>query len=221
MLNEVLIVGYGTVNKSTHVGSSAQISKDVIATKPVANVMNALVGAAPGVQATLSGGAPGSEPTIRVRGFGSLSASNNALYVVDGVPFNGSTSTLNPDDIESISVLKDAATTAIYGSRGANGVIMITTKKGKEGRNNFNISASVGVIARGLPEYETVSAQQYYPLMWEVYRNTLAYGSLKVPQDVASSIASGLTTSYGGRTYTGIYNLLVTTTHSTFRLIKL
>ncbi|NBB28958.1 SusC/RagA family TonB-linked outer membrane protein [Cellulophaga sp. BC115SP] len=208
MLNEVLIVGYGTVNKATHVGSSAQIGKDVIATKPVANVMNALVGAAPGVQATLSGGAPGSEPTIRVRGFGSLSASNNALYVVDGVPFNGSTSTLNPDDIESISVLKDAATTAIYGSRGANGVIMITTKKGKEGRNNFNVSASVGVIARGLPEYETVSAQQYYPLMWEVYRNTLAYGSLKVPQDVASSIASGLTTSYGGRTYTGIYNLL-------------
>ncbi len=208
MLNEVMIVGYGTVNKSTHVGSSAQIKSADIEKRPISNVMSSLVGSAPGVQATLAGGAPGSEPEIRVRGFGSITGSNSALYVVDGVPFNSSTSTLNPEDIESISVLKDASTPAIYGSRGANGVIMITTKKGKEGRNGFSVSASAGVISRGLPEYETVTAQQYYPLMWEVYRNSLAYGSLKVPLADASSIASGLTTSYGGRSYTGIADLL-------------
>ncbi len=208
MLNEVLVVGYGTVNKSTHVGSSAQIKSADIEKRPVSNALNALVGIAPGVQTTSSGGAPGSAPSIRVRGFGSISASNNALYVVDGVPFDASTSTLNPDDIESISVLKDASTTAIYGSRGANGVIMITTKKGKEGKSNFSISASGGAINRGLPEYETVSADQYYPLMWEAYRNTLTYGSAKLPIEEANKIASGITTSYGGKTYTGIADLL-------------
>ncbi|WP_369679191.1 SusC/RagA family TonB-linked outer membrane protein [Siphonobacter sp. BAB-5385] len=155
-----------------------------------------------------SGGAPGSAPAIRVRGFGSISASNSALYVVDGVPFNMNTSSLNPDDIESINVLKDASTTAIYGSRGANGVILITTKKGKNNRNNLNFNASVGTISRGLPEYETVSAQEYYPLMWEVQRNTLQYGSLRIPQEVAGSIAAGQTTQYLGRNYTGIYDLL-------------
>ncbi|GAB3998729.1 TonB-dependent receptor [Spirosoma daeguense] len=207
-LNEVMVVGYGTVNKETHVGSSAQIKAIDIGNRPNSNALNALIGAAPGVQVTQAGGAPGSAPTIRVRGFGSISASNDALYVVDGVPYNMSTSTINPEDIESINVLKDASTTAIYGSRGANGVVMITTKKGKNNRNNLTFNASVGAISRGLPEYETVSAQEYYPLMWEVQRNTLQYGSLKIPRDVASSIASGLTTTYDGRAYTGVYDLL-------------
>ncbi|WP_080056085.1 SusC/RagA family TonB-linked outer membrane protein [Spirosoma aerolatum] len=85
---------------------------------------------------------------------------------------------------------------------------MITTKKGKNNRSNLTFNASVGGISRGLPEYETVSAQEYYPLMWEVYRNSLQYGSLKIPQDVASSIASGITTTYNGRNYTGITDQL-------------
>ncbi|MEA5259251.1 SusC/RagA family TonB-linked outer membrane protein [Arcicella aquatica] len=208
LLNEVLVVGYGTVNKTMHVGSSAQIKSSDIEKRPVANALNALIGVAPGVQTTMGSGAPGSAPAIRVRGFGSISSSNSALYVVDGVPFDASTATLNPDDIETMAVLKDASTTAIYGSRGANGVIMITTKKGKEGRSNFSANVSAGIISRGLPEYETVSTQQYYPLMWEVYRNSLAYGSLKIPMADAGSIAAGLTTSYGGRTYSGIADLL-------------
>ncbi|GAB4025177.1 TonB-dependent receptor [Spirosoma gilvum] len=207
-LNEVMVVGYGTVNKETHVGASNQIDAKTFANRPNSNALNSVIGAAPGVQATQAGGAPGSAPAIRVRGFGSISADNSALYVVDGVPYNMSTSSINPDDIESISILKDASTTAIYGSRGANGVVMITTKKGKNNRSNLTFNASVGAISRGLPEYETVSAQEYYPLMWEVYRNTLQYGSLKIPQDVASSIASGLTTTYNGRNYTGITDLL-------------
>lgn len=209
LLNEVVIVGYGTTNKATHVGSSAQISSLDISKRAQANPLNALVGAAPGIQTTNAGGAPGSAPAIRIRGFGSLSASNSALYVVDGVPFDASTVSLNPDDIENISVLKDASTTAIYGSRGANGVILITTKKGKEGRSNFTVNASAGAISRGLPEYETVSAQQYYPLMWEAYRNNLVYGASKIPLADAGGIASGLTTTYGGRTYNGIADLLL------------
>jgi TonB-linked SusC/RagA family outer membrane protein len=208
MMQEVLVVGYGSVNKTTHVGSSAQVKAIDIEKRPVANALNSLVGSAPGIQTTMAGGAPGSAPAIRIRGFGSITASNSALFVVDGVPFSGSTSTLNPDDIESISVLKDASTTAIYGSRGANGVVMITTKKGKEGRSNFSFSASGGAISRGLREYETVSTEQYYPLMWEAYRNNLQYGATKLPVDVANSIASGITTSYGGKTYSGIASLL-------------
>ncbi|TDE15693.1 SusC/RagA family TonB-linked outer membrane protein [Dyadobacter psychrotolerans] len=208
MMEEAVVIGYGTVNKTTFTGSSAQVGAGDIEKRPNSNALNSLVGAAPGVQTTMSGGAPGSAPTIRVRGFGSISASNSALYVVDGVPYSGSTSNLNPDDIESISVLKDASTTAIYGSRGANGVVLITTKKGKVGRSNFSLSASGGSISRGLPEYETVSAQQYYPLMWEAYRNNLLYGATLIPRETANSIASGLTTSYAGKTYSGIASLL-------------
>ncbi|WP_025764416.1 SusC/RagA family TonB-linked outer membrane protein [Dyadobacter tibetensis] len=209
MMNEVLVVGYGSVNKTTHVGASSQINALDIERRPNSNAINSLIGAAPGIQATMPNGAPGSTPAIRIRGFGSISNSNTALYVVDGVPYSGNISNLNPDDIESISVLKDAATTAIYGSRGANGVIMITTKGGKSGKGSFSISASGGVISRGLPEYERVNAQQYYPLMWETYRNTLSYGTAKIPLDVASSIASGLTSTYAGKNYSGISDLLV------------
>lgn len=207
LLEEVIVIGYGTVSADKHVGSSAQISPDKISTRPNANALNAVIGAAPGVQTTSSGGAPGSAPEIRVRGFGSINASNSALYVVDGVPYDAGTANINPDDVESISILKDASTTAIYGSRGANGVVLVTTKKGKEGKNNLNFHASAGTISRGLPEYETVNAEQYYPLMWEAYRNTLTYGQ-KIPMEIANQIASGTLTSYNGNNYSGIYNML-------------
>lgn len=208
LLEEVLIVGYGTVDKSNHVGSSAQLDARAIENRPSSNVLTNLAGVAPGVQTTSANGAPGSSPGIRIRGAGSLSASNDALYVVDGVPYDGAISNLNPDDIESVTVLKDASTTAIFGSRGANGVIMITTKKGKSERGNLNLKVSRGSITRGLPEYETVDANTYYPLMWEVYRNSLQYGSLQIPRDVANGIASGTTTSYEGKNYAGVADLL-------------
>lgn len=208
MLEEVLVIGYGTVSADKHVGSSVQISGDKIGGRPTANALNAVIGAAPGVQTTSPGGAPGSAPEIRIRGFGSINASNSALYVVDGVPFSGGSANINPDDVESISILKDASTTAIYGSRGANGVVLITTKKGKQGKNNLNFHASAGTISRGLPEYETVDAMQYYPLMWEAYRNTLMYGATRIPQEFANQIASGTLTSYNGSNYSGIHSLL-------------
>jgi len=207
-LNEVLVVAYGKVNKSTFTGSTAQINNAEFAKRPITNVLNAIAGSAPGIQASSASGAPGTSPSIRIRGFGSINASNDALFVVDGAVYNGDISNIDPDDVASVSLLKDASTAALYGSRGGNGVVMITTKKGRSGKDALQFKASVGLVSRGLPEYERVNAQQYYPLMWETYRNTMQYGSLKIPRDVANSIASGLTTSYGNNTYSGIKSQL-------------
>jgi len=207
-LDEVVVVAYGTVNKALTVGSSAQVTAASIEKRPITNAMNALVGAAPGVQSTVSSGAPGSGASVRIRGIGSVTGSNAALTVVDGAVFDGDIASINPADIESISVLKDASTTAMYGSRGANGVLMITTKKGSAGNNTLHVQANKGWISRGMPEYERVNAQQYYPLMWEAYRNSLQYGSQAIPGDIANSIASGLITEYDGNEFKSIKDLL-------------
>lgn len=207
-LNEVLIVAYGTSNKNTYTGSSAQINSKDFEKRPITNIMNAVAGSAPGIQATSSTGAPGSTPGIRIRGFGSISASNDALYVVDGSVYDGNISNIDPTDIESISLLKDAATAALYGSRAGNGVVLITTKKGRAGRQTLNFKATTGWVSRGLPEYERVDAFQYYPLMWETQRNSLAYGSGRIPLDVAGGIAAGTITNYNGSNYTGVKSLL-------------
>ena len=207
-LSEVVVVAYGTAKKETFTGSTAQISASDFADRPLTNALNAIVGAAPGIQASIAGGAPGSGASIRVRGFGSISASNSALMVVDGMVYDGALSNINPDDIENISILKDASTTALYGSRAANGVVMITTKKGKQNQDNLTFKATNGWLSRGLAEYDRVDANTYYPLMWEVQRNTLQYGSLGIPRDIANQIASGLITSYGGNSYSGVASQL-------------
>ncbi|MGB2846143.1 MAG: TonB-dependent receptor plug domain-containing protein, partial [Saprospiraceae bacterium] len=174
-VSEVVVVAYGTVKRSNFTGSANTISSEQLSNRSLGNVASALVGAAPGVQTNAVNGQPGSAPAIRVRGFGSVNASNAPLFVVDGVPFSGNVANINADDVESISILKDAASTALYGSRAANGVVMITTKKGKIGHNNVSLKLSRGVSSRALPEYERVDAFQYYPLMWEAYRNSLAF----------------------------------------------
>jgi TonB-linked SusC/RagA family outer membrane protein len=161
-LNDVVIVGYGTQKKKELTGSIATVPKENL-NQPVASVDNLLEGAAPGIQITQSSGQPGASATVRIRGGNSITAGNEPLYVIDGLPFyndNTSTqgsinpnssaqglnalSTINPSDIESIEVLKDASATAIYGSRGANGVIIVTTKKGKRGHNDVNYSVYAG-----------------------------------------------------------------------------
>jgi TonB-linked SusC/RagA family outer membrane protein len=141
------------------------------------NISNALEGMAPGIQTLSANGQPGSSQTIRIRGFGSINASNDPLYVVDGVVYDGGLSNFNMDDVESVTVLKDAGSTALYGSRGANGVIIITTKRGKKGRNVLSFKSTQGVTSRALPEYDRVNAFQYYPLMWQAMRNSLYYTS--------------------------------------------
>jgi TonB-dependent SusC/RagA subfamily outer membrane receptor len=129
-MDEVVVIAYGTAKKGSFTGSAAQIESKKIETRPVTNITKAIEGTNPGIQVTSASGQPGSGQDIRIRGFGSVSASNDPLYVVDGVPFSGSISNLNSNDIESISILKDAASSALYGNRAANGVVMITTKRG-------------------------------------------------------------------------------------------
>ena len=203
-LSEVVVVAYGTQRKEALTGSVGQIKAEAIAKRPLNNVTAAIEGAIPGVVTSTVNGQPGSGLSIRVRGFGSINASSDPLFVVDGVPYVGGTSNINPDDVESITVLKDASATALYGSRAANGVVIITTKRGKKGRNNVSAKFSQGVATRGLPEYETLNASQYYPIMWEAYRNSLVYPStgVGISRDSAGRVASGLTSR------TGIANLL-------------
>jgi len=133
-LSDVVVTAYGTTRKEALTGSVSSIKSEAIALRPVNNISNVIEGASPGVVTTTSNGQPGSGLNIRIRGFGSINATQEPLYVVDGVPYVGATSNINPDDVESISILKDASATALYGSRAANGVVMITTKRGKKGR---------------------------------------------------------------------------------------
>jgi TonB-linked SusC/RagA family outer membrane protein len=141
-LDEVVVVGYGTVKKSDLTGSVAQISNEKINAFPSTNVMQAMQGRAAGVQVYQSTGAPGAGVNVRIRGSNSIQGDNEPLYVIDGFPYSGSPTNLNNSDIESIEVLKDASATAIYGSRGANGVVMITTKRGKAGTTRVDFESS-------------------------------------------------------------------------------
>jgi TonB-dependent SusC/RagA subfamily outer membrane receptor len=182
------------VKKSDFTGSATQIGSKEIDKRPISNVLQALQGAGTGVQTAAPSGAPGSSPSIQVRGIGSYSAGNGALMVLDGVPFDGGMANINPADVESVTVLKDAATIEIYGSRGANGVVMVTTKKGKQGTSDFSGQVMFGVNQNGVPNYETVSPGEYYELMGQAYSNSLDYGTAanSVPLEVARQIASGL-----------------------------
>ncbi|ARS33979.1 SusC/RagA family TonB-linked outer membrane protein [Pontibacter actiniarum] len=192
-LEEVVVVAYGTADKGSFTGSATQISAEKIAQRPVTNITNAIAGQAAGVQTNSGSGQPGAGPEIRIRGIGSINSSNDPLYVVDGTPYPGSIANLNVDDIESISILKDASSTALYGARATNGVVMITTKKGKKGSNQLNVKISQGVSERAIKEYDRVNAYEYYPLIWEAQRNSLV-NAAKDPYSLedANQIASGL-----------------------------
>lgn len=216
-LNEVVIsVPYGTAKRETFVGSAATISAKDLTNRPVTNPLSALAGVAPGVQVNPASGQPGGAPTIRVRGFGSINSSNDPLIIVDGVQYQGALNNINPEDIDNISVLKDASSTALYGAKAANGVIIVTTKRGRKGNSQFNVKATQGVIYRGVPEYDRVDAYQYYPLEWTGYRNSLVYAASN-PLSIAdaSIIASGLGTrnaanqqAFNGRNYLDISQTL-------------
>jgi len=214
-LDEVIVVGYGTVRRADFTGSATTVSAADIDKRPITNVMSALQGSGPGVQTTTPTGSPGAEPTIRIRGIGSYSAANDPLIVVDGVEFTGGTANLNPADIESMTVLKDAATIAMFGSRGANGVVMITTKKGQAGQSKLDFQFQFGSNRNSIPAYNTVGPGEYYELMWEAYKNSLIYGNQGIPADIAAQLASGQMPRnnaglqvYNGSTYQDIVQLL-------------
>ncbi|MDR0961405.1 MAG: SusC/RagA family TonB-linked outer membrane protein [Mediterranea sp.] len=171
-LDEVVItVAYGTAKKSSITGAISTVNSEQIEKRPVSNVAAALEGSTPGIRVTGAYGSPGSSPTVRIRGIGTVNGSDTPLYVIDGVPFVGNISDLNPTDIESMSVLKDAASAALYGNRAANGVILITTKKGKSGKINMNLSISQGSYSRGIPEYKRATPNEFMEISWQNMRN--------------------------------------------------
>ena len=171
VLDEVMVVAYGTAKKSSFTGSASTIKSEKIAERPIANVTKALDGMVAGVQTTSGSGQPGSSASIVVRGYGSINASQSPLYVVDGVPYSGNVAAINPNDIESMTVLKDASAGALYGSRGANGVILITTKKGKEGKVKVDLKANWGISSRSIPRYETMDEAGYLEVIFQSYKN--------------------------------------------------
>nr|WP_295934933.1 TonB-dependent receptor [uncultured Dyadobacter sp.] len=164
-LEEVVVVGYGTQRKSDITGAIASVNEQSLRDVPVTNLSEALQGRAAGIDIQKNGGnsKPGSPPVIRIRGNRSLGAGNDPLFVVDGLPFNGSINDLNPDDVVSVEVLKDASSTAIYGSRGANGVILVTTKRGKEGGLQVGYSGYVG-FTKNLGKFHIMNGPQFRDL---------------------------------------------------------
>ncbi len=172
MLEEVMVVAYGTAKKSSFTGSASVVGGEKISKMQTSNVSKSLEGAMAGVQISQSSGQPGSSGTIYVRGIGSISATKSALIVVDGVPYEGSLNQISPNDIESMTVLKDAAANSLYGARGSNGVVLITTKKGKSGKVKVSFENRTGVNTRGVPEYDVLDdPKEYYELYWEAMRN--------------------------------------------------
>ena len=176
MLDEVLVVAYGTTKRSAFTGSAMEVKTEDIANHVTSSATNALVGKVAGVQATSAGG-PGSAPTIRIRGIGSYAAGSTPLYIIDGVPMDQSVASVNPSDIESMSVLKDASASAIYGARGANGVVIITTKKAKGAQDaRVTFDAKFGSNSRLIPQYDVISDPgQYYETQYKALYNSIAY----------------------------------------------
>lgn len=200
----VVTVPYGTVKKKAFTGAENTITSEALQKQQVTSVSKALDGIVPGVISTNGGGQPGSGAAIRIRGIGSVNATSAPLYVLNGIPYDGSIEAIPTEDIETVTVLKDAAAAALYGSRAANGVIMITTKKGKKGTPKLTFNASQGFMDRLIPEYNRVGPKEYYELFWEAYRNNyVAQGNTPAQAGVN---ASNVLTSSNGLVYNA-YNV--------------
>ncbi len=200
-LDDVVVVAYGTANKESLTGSVAVVGSKEIEDRPVTSVTAALEGNAPGVQVNNATGYPGSQPTIRIRGFNSINGSNTPLYVVDGMVYQGDIAALNSADIESMSVLKDAASAALYGNRGANGVVLITTKKAKNvGKVDVNLQVRQGAYNRGLPFYDRLEADQWMETSlkaWANGRYTAARpGTYESKEAALAALRGSFVTSY-------------------------
>lgn len=189
LVDEVIVVAYGTTKKEAFTGSASSVKVDKLAEAQVSNVTKALEGLSSGIQVTSGSGQPGTTASVRIRGIGSINASTAPLYVVDGFPFDGDLNSIPQNDIASLTILKDASATALYGSRAANGVIVITTKKGRTNENQISFSANMGINVRGIPEYDRVNVPDYYSLAWEnIYNSQLVVGG--VADAVARQYAS-------------------------------
>jgi len=200
-LDESIVVAYGTAKKSSFTGSAGTVKSESLQKRTVANVTKALEGMVAGITATSGSGQPGEGASIRIRGTGSINASSAPLYVVDGVPFDGNLSSINPNDIESMTVLKDASAAALYGSRAANGVILLTTKRGADGHSVVNFKATVGMQSRSIAQPDLANQNQFVELTWEALKNNY-YINGGYSLDEATYLASeGMSARMGGEFY--------------------
>ena len=186
MIEETIVVAFGTATKESFTGSATVVKSDDISKVQSTDATRALEGMVAGVQMTTSDGALGSSPSIRIRGTGSIAAGNAPLYVVDGVPYPGDMNNLNTSDIESMTVLKDAASNALYGARGANGVIMITTKKAKNNNAVINVDAKWGLNTKALKSYDYITDPGTY---YEAHYNAL-YNSYRLVDGMSNREAN-------------------------------
>lgn len=175
-LEEVIVTAYGTSTKEAFTGAAVVVGAKDLEIRSVTSPIAAIEGRATGVQFTSSTG-PGSSPGIIIRGVGTLNGDPNPLYIVDGVQYEGALNTINQEDIESFTILKDAASTSLYGSRAANGVVIITTKSGSKGGGiQVNASMQTGIVSPGIPFYPELTPGEYYETMWEALKNSSAGG---------------------------------------------
>lgn len=180
VLDEIVItLPYGSSKKESFTGSAEVLSAENLKERTVSNITKALDGKVAGVISASGSGQPGEGAAIRIRGYGSINASNSPLYVVDGIPYDGNINAIDPNDIESMTILKDASAGALYGARGANGVVMITTKRGKSDREkiNVNFKAVLGLSSRAIPRYETLNQNEWMEANYRAYFNDYVYTS--------------------------------------------
>ena len=176
-IDEVVVLAFGKQKKEAITGSVITVDKKVLETQQATSVTSALQGSAAGVNLITSGGQPGSNPAIYIRGVGSINASTQPLIIVDGSPYNGNINNISQDQVESMTVLKDAGSTALYGSRAANGVIVITTKKGRRNMApQINVTSLAGVGSPAVKRHETLGAEDYMKYSWQALRNSYVAG---------------------------------------------
>ena len=192
VIDEVVVVAYGTAKKSSFTGSASTVGAQTIEKRAITNVTSALEGNTTGVQVTSATGQPGESASIRIRGFGSVNASSAPLYVVDGAIYNGSLGDINPADIESMTILKDAASTSLYGSSAGNGVVLITTKKGKgNGGTNFNLTVNQGFSNIAYSDYAKAGLMDWFEYQWQMRKNSYITAG-KDAAEAAQLATSGL-----------------------------
>lgn len=202
-LDETIVVAYGTATRSSFTGSASMVNSEAIEARVATDVTSALAGAVPGVQVISPSGDPASsEATIRIRGIGSMSASNSPLYIVDGMPYDGSISDINPNDVESMSVLKDAAASAIYGARGANGVVLITTKRSRGQDAVIKFDMRLGSNSRLIPQYDVIDdPARYYETHYRMMYNSQIYAGKSSEEAFAYADANIFNHNNGGLGY--------------------
>jgi len=203
-MDEIVVTAFGEQKRSAFTGSAAVVDSKKLEQKQLTNVIGALQGEAAGVQMINNSGDPTGTPEIRIRGFSSINAGNDPLIIVDGSPYDGGWNNLNPADVASVTVLKDAASAALYGARGANGIIMITTKRAQMGTAAITFDAKWGATSRIQRDYETIDNvgqyyETYYKALYNYYKNSKGYSDYEAYYEANSSL--GLDASSGGLGY--------------------